>query len=402
MRRHVLDFGGRTKTAFMTTDGQDPVELTWDEVLRLPFTLSPGDELIVEKSHMMVPRERSLAQPFDANHLMRFYEDCKLNMISLKFFPEKQTPVAIARYKHLRPEKKKEIAAMNADELSALAIYHYVTDPRVNLTLGNPPKRFTPKKEVLSRLALEQPRGIYEEGWVMKKQLNETLNLARKDEYNNELLRDDKIADFIHQHIVEIRDCLVKKFDAETVNTIFGFEYYSRGDQGLKIRTPKGWSFKMGRLYTILATLMDEEGKLRLREDVTGRFMSVKHIHRHVFCMSPNHFAGGIARSNIMWHGLRNYLRKITWDSKKKKPLDPKVNFRRKTKVVDKDGKIQDRCINRGLFTDEEDKFFIAERNKYMAVIKELNRIFRRLLKPEWYDEHGYVQADSTHLLDSI
>jgi len=269
-----------------------------------------------------------------------------------------------------------------------LAIYDYMNDPRTNLTLGKPPKRFTPNKDVIQRQVLGCPQGIQEEGWYFKKRLNETLNFARKDAYDATGERGDVNAQFIVENVQTIRAELLKKFDQETVDTIFDFGCYKRTGELKTSPTKSGYPFKMGLLYTIFATLRDVEGELMLRPS-TGRFMSVYQIHRYMMCMSPNHFMGGIARSNVMWHGFRNYLRQIT------KNMD-NIDFKRKVTVNG-----MKLIVNRGLFTDEEDEFFIAERKKYMAVLRELNRIYRRLLKPEWYDENGYLRTDSYYLLEA-
>jgi hypothetical protein len=394
---YVLDFGGRNKAVYMTEDGKTTETITWEEVLNLPSELNAGDKIIVEKAHMMCPKEQSLAQPFNANELLQFYQDCKTNMIDLRFFPEKQTPVAVAHYGKMHPGDAEKIKKMDSDELSALAIYGYINDPRTNLTLGKPPRGFTPKKEVLRRQVLGCPEGIKEEGWYFKKRLNETLNFARKDGYDLDGDRGDVNTQWILANINAIRAELIKKFDEVTVDTIFNFKCYTKKYKGHAAGelSPSKLKNNMGLLYTVLATLRDIDGELMLRQS-TGRFMSVNHIHRYVMCMSPNHHKGGIARSNIMWHGFRNHLRgSLTWDTDKKQPIDPKINFRRKILVSGgsnkNQGKLGEYVVNRGLFTDEEDKLFIAERKKYVAVLKELNRIYRRLLKPEWYDENGYL-----------
>ena len=91
-------------------------------------------------------------------------------------------------------------------------------------------------------------------------------------------------------------------------------------------------------------------------------------IKKYVLAMSPFHFKGGVARSNIYYHGLKNYAQSSA------KEVGILLN-----------GK------NRGEFNEEEDKFFIKSRTKYVNAIKELFLLFREMLENEEGSE-GYTK----------
>ena len=64
----------------------------------------------------------------------------------------------------------------------------------------------------------------------------------------------------------------------------------------------------MTQLYSILATLRDYDGILRTKLDGSNERPGWKYIMRFILCMSPFHFKGGIARSNLYYHGARNWI----------------------------------------------------------------------------------------------
>lgn len=368
----VIDFGGRSKTAYLSENGGKVKEIPFKEVLNLPETLPSGSVLISEKAHLGCPKESSLAQPFKAEELLLLYKRFRENNITLKLFPEKQTPVALSKYqmKHKDAEK--------SDELDPIIIYEYIISTMNISMLQNPPTFFESRRDILYRQVVGTPKNKREEGWIAKRNLDEILNIARRDEYDLDGLDDDQNAVFIEQNLQFIYDRLVEKFDKDLISEIFGIDFFKK-DGIIKIKTKSGWQFKMGLMYTILATLRKPDGSLILRKN--GRFFSVKDIWRYVICASPCHMRGGIARSNIYWHGFRNYLRKLD------------VRFKRKIKIP---GDNMARALCRSYMDEHENDLFVEERLKYMNVLKELNRIYRCLLMPEVYNEYGKVEDSKT------
>lgn len=377
---YTLDFGGRQKIAWLSHNGQKAKSITYEEVFNLPKTLPPQSLLICEYAHLGCPKESSLAQPFSSKELLSLYKEFENNNIILRLFPHAMTPAALGNYRLENPEIEK------ADDVDPVVIYEYVI--KSNITLQKPPKFFESKRDILYRQVTETPKNFIEEYWIRKNNLNTTLNIARKDNYDCDNERNDKNSQFIINHIDYIYNELIKDFSPCLIQKIFDIKINKKTNKvDVKSKPKNGnepkWKLKIGLLYTILATLQDSDGKLLLRKN--GRFPSVNHIMRYILCMSPNHLRGGIARSNIFWHGFRNYLISITMENKK--PIFANIDFKRKIEKGD-GGKVK---VGHGNFTKEENEFFVEKRIEYMKVLKKLNYVLRRLLLPDVYDNNGYM-----------
>lgn len=388
---YTLDFGGRQKIAWLSCNGQPAKSITYKEVFDLPNTLPQKSVLISEYAHLGCPKESSLAQPFSSKELLQLYKNCEENNITLRLFPHAMTPAALGNYRLRHPEVQK------SDEIDPIVIYEYVINSKISLQ--KPPKYFETKHDVLYRQITNTPKNIVEEYWIRKNELNTILNIARKDNYDCDGSRNDKISQFIMNNIDDIYKELLGIFPKETIDNIFDFKLNKKTNKVLVKTSSKKpedikWKFKIGLIYTILATLLDAEGNLLLRKN--NRFPSVYHIMRYVLCMTPNHFRGGIARSNICWHGFKNHLRKVAKEDprflipnteKKKKNKEFISSFERKVN----NGQGVKVIVGHGNFTEEEKEFFLKHRREYMNVLKKLNYILRKKLKPEIYNNEGHI-----------
>jgi len=74
--------------------------------------------------------------------------------------------------------------------------------------------------------------------------------------------------------------------------------------------------------------------------------------------MSPHHQKGGVARSNLYYHGKRNYIIR--------KAKDHEINLKKK---------------HRGEFSQEEDQCFVFYRKIYVNSIREVFNAFRSMIK---------------------
>ena len=94
-RVFVLDCGKNSATLYNPITNE-VTTLSHEEVLELYKKLPEGSTLVSENSHLGTPRrKRSLSQPFTAEQLLGFYENCNNNNISIKLFPQKSTPRAL-------------------------------------------------------------------------------------------------------------------------------------------------------------------------------------------------------------------------------------------------------------------------------------------------------------------
>lgn len=203
-----------------------------------------------------------------------------------------------------------------------------------------------------------------ETAWTMKDEINYTLNIARRYSYNDE-------RDMNTRAIKELFPKMLTDLSEETKEA-FGISekskyqvtksgYYKKGDLNMN-------KISKVQLYSVLACLQNEEGELRT---VNGKTPSWKFVKRYLLCMTPFHFRGGVARSNLYYHGMRNYI----ISKAKQKGLTLKGKKR--------GGFFNDQgtAIKKGSrFTKKEDDFFLKERKVYNDAIREVYRFFDKHL----------------------
>jgi hypothetical protein len=312
-----------------------------------------GYSMVAEDAHFGVPRsEDSLAQPFIDSQLTKFYKDCRENEVILRLFPQKSTPRA-ASYAGLE----------KSDETDPISIYKMVRD-FPSISLRKPPESF-------------KPSDLRKEGYEHKKKLNKKLNFARRFDYS------DTNGQWIKDNIKEISSSL-----SSTAQDAFQIDEqsitYKKGNKkkGLKKGDINYNNINLTQLCTVLGSLrgkMDIDpatgqlcifDKLIKREHTKDKdLIKWKFAKKHVFCFSPMHQRGGVARSNLMHHGARNYIiRKAKEDGL---TLNDKVKDRVTQKLVTK---------GRGDFSKEEDKAFVSHRKAYSNSVKEVFNLFRNML----------------------
>ena len=142
----------------------------------------------------------------------------------------------------------------------------------------------------------------------------------------------------------------------------------------------------MNQLCSILAPMLgvieynQEEDALELKDELnkrrhTGELPCWKFVKSKVFEFKPFHQKGGVARSNLIHHGLKNYVRR---KAKRCEGLDleRKVDHPYKKK----NGKAKSIYINTALFTSEEKDVFKKYRKQYLKCTQEVFNVFRNLL----------------------
>lgn len=343
-KTYVLDCGVNQSTLY---DAEKDVvsKLSHDDVLKLHNVLEPNSTLICEYAHLGCPRgERSLSQPFEAEKLLTFYKNLKENNITLKLFPQQSTPRACA-YSELP----------KSDENDVKSIYLLLKNfPEISLM--NPPKSF----EVSHKRRT---------AWDMKDEINYTLNIARRYGYNDE-------KDVNTQTIKELFPKMLTDLSEETKKA-FGISEKSKYQVTRKGKYEKGElnmnnnKFSKVQLYSILAALQDEEGNPRT---INGKTPSWKFAKRYLFCMTPFHFRGGVARSNLYYHGMKNYI------ISKGKEVGLTLNKKKRGGFFNDKGADKDKIKEGSKFTKKEDDFFLKERKVYNDAIREVYRFFDKHL----------------------
>lgn len=329
----VLDFGKNSATMY---DGTAVTSLTHKQVLDLPFGLKPGTLIVCEDSHLGVARtEKSLSQPYTLEELCKFYEDCRSNGVNLRLFPQKSTPRA-AEFSNLKKD----------DENDPISIYQLL-EKFPEISLRNPNNKDS------------KFQALVQEGHLYKQRMNKVLNFARRFEYMHE---EDSLSQWIQKNIEKIAANLSP--DAQNV---FGLDDSFRYKSTDKIGQLNMNNVRMPQIYSVLSSLagdiVEENERYYIRptlalRDSTEELPGWYFVKRFVLNMSPFHFRGGVARSNLYYHGAKNWI----------------------IAQAKKDGIILKKKT-RGKFNEEEDCCFRKYRARYSNSIKELFIVLKGMLE---------------------
>lgn len=315
--------------------------------LHVDLKLKEGDTIVGEYSHLGCPRgELSLSQPFQAEELQKWYKSLYLAGINLLMFPQKSTPRAIS-YSGLG----------KSDIEDCKSIWKLLKDyPEISLM--KPPTSFEPSE-------------FTKEMWAWKSKTNRILNIARSDKYGLKCPESDKVTKWILDNFQTIYDRL-----SDNARDCFKLCLYKNGE--LKIKTNSDWLFSMPQLYSILSTMIfhnPDTGLVEIRtrnKETASNFLKNYDFKRYLLCATPFHLKGGVLRSNIYFHGMRN------WTMAKAKNAG--LNLKRKIKL-DED---ETMTIRRGLFTPEEEAFFVEHRAIYTKAVMEAYALFKSMLQEEY------------------
>ena len=270
----VADFGG--PQGWTLYDGKKVFNLSREQFFDIESWCPRGEKLIVEDAHLGRARtKKSLAQVYTAEELQAFYRRAASFGVTIRLFPHSQTP------------KARAFAGFDEknDAADAQAIYAYLQhSPSVLQSLKFPPRSFEPER-------------WREAGWIFKEDTNMILNVARRFNYKTE---GDEITSFVISNLDRLASIV-----PDDAKEIFGLLHRKKDGSFYALSSSQGP--KLSQLYTLAALLLNEKGDLRLRPD-TGRAPGIGWLMRTQIATSPFHHRGGIARSNIMWHGCKNYV----------------------------------------------------------------------------------------------
>ena len=341
MNVFVLDCGKNLSTIY-DAEKDESKQITHAEVLTLPQTLPNGCLVICENAHLGVPRtKKSRSQPFTADQLLELYDGFAENNITLKLFPQKSTPNACS-YSGLE----------KSDLNDPKSIYIYWRD-HPNISMKNPPSCFD---EDLKRLASYQYK-------------SETDSLINAERRSDTPYSEDGCSKWIRLNIYEIANRL-----SELAIIIFKLTDESKYKTNCKTGKVGEYNFKqvkMNALYAIICTLLDDQGRVRIRPE-TGKMPGWGYVKRFVLKFSPFHQNGGVARSNLWWHTFRFYL------IAQGKLIG--LDFKRKVKVP---GEEEKRTVRRGHFTLKEEACFLKERKVFSDAVRELWQVCRDMIKED-------------------
>lgn len=364
VRTYVLDCGKNSFTLFEDLKASEKSKirlLKRDEVLKIYQYLEPGSRLVIEYSHGGCPRKGlSLSQPFEGPELLEWYDNLKMAGITLKLFPQKSTPRAISYAYHVCGFFNDiPFEEVKNDFRDPLMIAKFLEDFPLT-SMMNPPESF-------------EERAMIIEAWAIKNSMNQILNYARRfgaeehEEHESGYILpaaeyripDDAIVNFILNNLDTIYDEL-----DDTARDVFNIKKNKKGE--MQVSTNKQWKIQMPQLYSILVTLMDHEGNFTFRK-TTEDFAGWAFVKRYLLCMTPFHLRGGVARSNLFHHGMKNWIAKMA-------KLEGVI-----LKQKGKSGKLTS-FIPRGQFTPEQDVVFRKYRKQYCAAIRKFFQVSKKIM----------------------
>lgn len=275
----TIDCGSAGSHYFDHTNFENSKKISHNDLLNLPCKYK-NTLFVSEIAHFDRPRTmKSFAQPFTKEELNLFKDNCKKNNNLLRLFPEIQTPKACAFAKN---EK--------SDELDPISIFKYLNEyPHLISSLKKPSENYEPS---LLRM----------EGWEFKKNMNQFLNYARRNNYGKSSeceLTKDPIRNFLLIH----RNELLSNLDE---NAIGAFKLNSKSINDIN------WAGIFSAISPLFEFSINEEFNVSYKYKVrkfTNNPAGWKFVSKYVFEFSPCHRNGGIARSNLKFHNFPTFMK---------------------------------------------------------------------------------------------
>ena len=332
----IVDCGQNTAT-LLRPDASEVEVFPHKDLFEVISSLPKGTKVVSEEAHLGTPRRGlSKSQPFKEEELVPFYKKCADKGIDLAFFPQQSTFRAQQYYRTKHDLSEEDFP--KSDENDPLALRELILDfPEISLS--RPKDNFN-----------ENP--VRSDGNEFKQSLNAHLNYARASEPKPYNYEDDGCRHWIDSNINEVASLL-----SPLAQEVFGLTDENRYKKTGEINLNK---IKMTQLYSVVASLIDYEGVPRKRS-ATGARPGWKFVKQFVFSMTPFHRRGGVARSNLYHHGIKNYHKNRC--AEEGHSLPPKGG--------------------RGVFTKEQDDFLVKCRTEYCLAIRELFQAVRNLLSSQ-------------------
>lgn len=253
-----IDFGSGDMHLYSSATGRAwkvPAPSAIAEIL----SLQRGTLVCGESAHLATPRTRkSLAQPFTADNLLALYSDAKDAGITIKLFPHyhsgtRARPWVAANFPDVHSAEK-------TDAADAMCIARYVLACN-GISLADPPKSFS-----------RDPKRDY--GRAVREYSSIALNAERTTKYQG----------MFFPHVIDLGDEIFRRCGRRIARTA---------------------------CYSIASLIATEVDGLPVKFVRHCRPPGVELWWRHVARMTPFHHKGGLARSNLMRHAFRPFLRKF-------------------------------------------------------------------------------------------
>ena len=342
---HTLDCGRNSGVIYYVDENRHET-LSHAQILDLPNKLPRGSFVVGEYAHFGVARtKKSKAQVFTEDQLFQFYFDFEENGIKFRMASHDNAPQArtYAEIRNIIPSSS-NMDPKKLDEYDTIALAYYLnTHDKVRNALQKPPKTF-------------EKNARRKDGEAFREKLNENLNIARSENYDEDLL---PVMKMILTNSMELYNYLSPRS-----REIIGFIPNKKGTAITKT------SIKPTTIYSIAGTVFNIDGIPMTRYG--NKIPGWTFVRRFILVFGPNHRRGGVARSNLTFHGFRNFVKRETKDI-------TDVDFTRKFKLPGKKGEVNETTIKRGHMTKKENEVFVKLRKEYTTMIKEAWSFFAKL-----------------------
>lgn len=357
-----LDLGKKIVTVYDSSDesfSEVSVSHFFDWCVGLKDTV--GSVLFIgEAAHFGAPRnpkKPSKAQYWTANELLSFYDRLHDAGHTLRLFPHKSTETIRRLNGWVVKEKnssQKPIININGvdynpDQVDCLAMEYAINQrPHLFESLQHP------------KISFDDPVRI--EGMQMRNDMNIDKNYARAYKYKDP---DDGLSKLILSKLTSIASNL-----SDEAKEAFGLDgniYTKNGTVTTGV--------KVCQITAVACTLVDIDGNMRLRPS-TQELAGWKFVKSHLLRLHAFHEKGGVARSDFMHHGAKNYI-SAKIDNKVMKEGGKKPSLKR----------LQD-------YSDDEMNKFYIYRNAYTKYGKELFQSIKKVLLSENVEQKSLEFAE--------
>lgn len=281
-----------------TTDGSTPLSLvvaSLDDFIALK-PLSDGDLLVFELAHS-VPRSPELrvsrAHPMTYEQLLQLKANAERRGIQIRLWPQKLTPRA--RNFYYAGDDGEDAEKNDAVDCHSIAL--------------------AAERHGFGALQKFEPRpyGQWNDlqlwAFEQKTDMNQMLNMWRDHQRHWHCFTlFESLAFKVEKH-------LRKEDDRHTAAVVRQYFLSPK-------RLSRMAAAEANNPVSLWAAVVHSSGTLRTYK---GKPPGINLIMRHLLAQKPNHFRAGVARSNLMWHGLRTHLRqrKVIWNGNNKTPFNP-------------------------------------------------------------------------------
>ena len=214
---------------------------------------------------------------------------------------------------------------------------------------------------------------IRQESYDWVNETNLTLNYSRFTKYDEEYALFMFLKNNAQEMYENMSDLCKDVFGFDTYKTSNKNKGFNKGDVNLN-------KLAKNRIYSIMCQVIKYDGSPMLRK-YTGKPAGWKFVKRYALKQTPFHVKGGVARSNLVFHGMRNWVAKKMAEERNV-PLKTIKKKRRGGYTTEDDKYIEP-------FNDVENALLVKYRAQFRKAMKELFTIIKDIQTQRGLHRHS-------------